>query len=92
MGIRLFVQLPVETLTRNRLSAFESFQLLHIVQSFGELNDRRILGVHLKKIDQVRGTRAVEDTLLDQENRITKGIAVQDRAAHAAAGARAGNQ
>src|SRR5207245_598732 len=91
-GFRVFVQLPVETLTRNRLSAFEPFQLLHIIQSFGELNDRSVLGVHLKEIDQVRSPRTVEDTLLDQENWITKGIPVQDCAAHTTAGARAGYQ
>src|SRR5262245_12415917 len=40
----------------------------------------------------MRGARAVEDALFNQENRITKGIAVEDRAAHATACARAGNQ
>ena len=82
----------LDSLACDGFSTFYSFQLAHVVQCLLELDYSCVLGVHLKEIDQVRRTRAVEDTLFDQENRIAVGIAVKHRAAHTAAGAGAGDQ
>ena len=77
----------IRTLARDRFSAFHSFDLADVIQRFGELDDRGVLGVHLEQVDQVRSARAVEDAFFNQENRITEGVAVEDGAAHATASA-----
>src|SRR5580765_270746 len=79
-------------LTRDRFSAFHSFYLVDVIKSFGKLDHRRVLGVHLEEIDQVRSSRTIEYAFFNHENRVAKRVAVQHRAAHAAAGAGAGDQ
>lgn len=81
-----------DNLTRDSLSAFYSFNLADIVQGFGELDHGGVLGVHLKEIDEMRSARAIKDAFLNQKNRITVRVAVKHGAAHAATGARAGDE
>jgi hypothetical protein len=38
---------------RNRLPAFRFLDLAHVVERFGQLDNVGVLGIHLKKIDQV---------------------------------------
>src|SRR3989304_2219404 len=65
---------------------------LNTVHRLRQRDDRSVFAVHLKEIDEMGGSRAVKDALLDQEDRKTVGVTVQDGAAHATAGAGAGDE
>jgi hypothetical protein len=53
--------LPSFASARNRFPAFRLLYLPHAVERFGQLDNVGVLGIHLKKIDQVASARAVED-------------------------------
>src|ERR1051325_9478730 len=71
---------------------FDSFQFVHVLKSLLELNDRRILGVHLEQVDEMRRSGAIEDAFLYQKYRIAVGVAVEHCPADASARAGAGDQ